>query len=80
MRPGGSMAGARRAWLVMISCSIAWLTTIGCGQDFVTQEAVSECSEVATQCRLSDGPLGVCERRPCEAGEPPPCFVCTPQH
>lgn len=70
----------RPSLLVMIAVVIPTLATLGCGEAFVAAEAVRECSEVATQCRLADGPLGVCERRSCGADETPPCFVCTPQH
>lgn len=38
------------------------------------------CTESGAQCQLADGPLGVCERSPCAAGEASPCFRCTPQH
>ena len=70
----------RRSLLATIAVVISTLATLGCGESFVAAEAVRECSEVATQCRLEDGPLGVCERRPCAVNESPPCFVCTPQH
>ena len=70
----------RRPLVAMIVVVIPTLVTLGCGEAFVAAEAVRECSEVATQCRLEDGPLGVCERRACGANESPPCFVCTPQH
>lgn len=40
----------------------------------------AECIEVGAQCVLPSGPLGVCESTACDQGEPPPCFVCTPQH
>jgi len=38
------------------------------------------CTESGAQCQLQDGPLGVCERASCGAGETGPCFQCTPQH
>lgn len=38
------------------------------------------CTEVAVQCVLAEGPLGVCERTPCRGSAVEPCFVCTPQH
>jgi hypothetical protein len=56
------------------------LGVTGCGDDFLAQAPVHECREVATQCRLAKGPLGVCERRTCERDESAPCFACTPQH
>ena len=56
------------------------LVATACEGDFVADEPVRVCTDVAVQCRLADGPLGVCERRPCRSGEEPPCFVCTPQH
>jgi hypothetical protein len=38
------------------------------------------CTEAGVQCQLPAGPLGVCERTPCAAGEHEPCFRCVPQH
>ena len=38
------------------------------------------CREAGAQCQLPEGPLGVCERHACNAGEPDPCFLCIPQH
>jgi len=70
----------RRALWAAVAVAMSMLGSIGCGEDFVAAEAVGECAEVATQCRLADGPLGVCERRSCGVDESPPCFVCTPQH
>jgi len=42
--------------------------------------SAARCVAVADQCQLPEGPLGVCERSACAAGETPPCFKCTPQH
>jgi len=59
------------------------LTLVGgsaCDADF-TQAPPSEiCREVAVQCQLPEGPLGVCEQAPCSDGMNAPCFVCTSQH
>lgn len=38
-----------------------------------------ECTERGAQCRLPDGPLGVCVDAEGECAEPP-CLVCQPQH
>lgn len=66
----------RRVVFVTAVC----LALLGCEGDYLAAEPVETCVEVAVQCRLPAGPLGVCERRTCDAGEQTPCFVCTPQH
>lgn len=38
------------------------------------------CRKVYEQCRLPDGPLGVCHETPCSNGQPAPCLVCVSQH
>jgi hypothetical protein len=43
-------------------------------------EAPAACVDAGMQCRLPEGPLGVCERATCAAGTKPPCFQCVPQH
>jgi hypothetical protein len=53
---------------------------LGCDASFVEAGPVRECSEVAAQCVLAKGPLGVCEQIPCPEGESAPCLVCTSQH
>lgn len=53
---------------------------VACDSGFVSEAPPPTCTESGAQCQLSDGPLGVCERTPCPAGEPGPCFACTPQH
>jgi hypothetical protein len=65
---------------VTVLAGVLGLLAFGCGDEFLAAAPVGECLEVATQCRLAKGPLGVCERRNCEAEESPPCFSCTPQH
>jgi hypothetical protein len=65
---------------MILACAGIALGVTACGDEFIAAAPVSECREVATQCRLAKGPLGVCERRACEAGEAAPCFSCTPQH
>lgn len=59
---------------------ILCLGLLGCEGDYLAAEPVETCVEVAVQCRLPAGPLGVCERRTCDSGEQRPCFVCTSQH
>jgi len=67
----------RAALLVLLAGAAAG---VGCDAGFVSGPPPSTCSETGAQCRLPEGPLGVCERTPCPEGEEPPCFVCTPQH
>ncbi len=59
---------------------IAILGATGCDAAFLLEAPVQVCKEVATQCQLAKGPLGVCERSVCVEGQEKPCFVCTPQH
>ena len=53
---------------------------IACDSAFSPGGPPETCAESGVQCQLSAGPLGVCERSHCGAGETPPCFKCTPQH
>ena len=56
------------------------LAIVGCDAAFLTEAPVQVCQEVATQCQLAKGPLGVCERVACAENQADPCFACTPQH
>jgi hypothetical protein len=38
------------------------------------------CSAIGDRCQRSDGPVGVCQTRPCPPGVEGLCYVCTPQH
>lgn len=53
---------------------------LGCEPGSGSTGPPSRCLEVGSQCQLSNGPLGVCERSACGSGVTPPCFSCTPQH
>lgn len=59
---------------------IAGILCLGCGPGSLSQSPSAVCTESGTQCRLPDGPLGVCERSACPVGSEGPCFACTPQH
>jgi len=59
---------------------IALIALLGCDASFVEEGPASVCKEVAVQCVLPDGPLGVCEQIPCADERSTPCLVCTPQH
>jgi hypothetical protein len=50
------------------------------GCDIGEEAASAECARIGARCQLADGPLGVCQERPCEAGRAAPCFACTAQH
>jgi hypothetical protein len=58
----------------------AALLILACEPGSVSTSSPSHCTEVGSQCQLSNGPLGVCERSACSSGATPPCFSCTPQH
>jgi hypothetical protein len=68
-------------WLFfgVIAVIAAGLTT-ACDGDFVATGPVAVCAEAGRQCQLADGPLGVCEQRPCQTDQRASCFVCTSQH
>ncbi len=38
------------------------------------------CRELFAQCKLPEGPLGVCNEAPCAAGQSAPCLRCVSQH
>ncbi|MFK7895602.1 MAG: hypothetical protein AB8G23_07180 [Myxococcota bacterium] len=59
---------------------VALFACAGCDAAFFAEAPAQNCQQVARQCQLAKGPLGVCERAVCEEGEEGPCFVCTPQH
>ncbi|MEM9730631.1 MAG: hypothetical protein AAF997_18765 [Myxococcota bacterium] len=40
----------------------------------------SPCTTRYAQCKLPDGPLGVCNDTPCAEGQEPPCLKCISQH
>jgi len=40
----------------------------------------ASCSAIGQRCQRTDGPIGVCQVRPCPPGANEPCYVCTPQH
>ena len=62
------------------SLVLALALLLGCDANFVEEGPADICTEVAVQCVLPDGPLGVCEQVPCADGVVGPCLVCTPQH
>ena len=72
MHPSRS-TGYLLAFVAALACS-------GCEDSFFESGPTTRCTEVASQCVLPEGPLGVCERTPCAAESEAPCFVCTPQH
>jgi len=68
------------AMLVTIAAVSASALVLACDASFIEAGPTRECHEVAAQCVLEKGPLGVCEQTPCADGESGPCLVCTPQH
>ena len=56
------------------------LATTACNADTLVAPPTAICAESGQQCELPKGPLGVCERRRCEAAEAGPCFECVSQH
>jgi len=73
-RPRFGLSPGRALWCVLA------IGAIGCDLGEFATSPTTRCTEAGAQCVLTDGPLGVCERTPCAAGTPPPCFQCTPQH
>jgi hypothetical protein len=60
--------------------AIVVVALLACDPSSLSAGPSSRCTESGAQCRLADGPLGVCQSSPCAAGEVSPCFECTPQH
>jgi len=56
------------------------LALTGCEPGALSEPPQAACRETGALCQLGGGPLGVCERVSCAAGEEAPCFRCTPQH
>jgi hypothetical protein len=46
----------------------------------IAPAAGAACAAAGDRCQLEKGPIGICERTPCEAGEAGACFHCSPQH
>ena len=63
-----------------ITLFVACALFVGCDGDFISAGPVAICQEAGRQCQRGDGPLGVCEQRPCSGDREGPCFVCTSQH
>ncbi len=63
-----------------ITVAIALVAFAACDPGSLSEGAPAECVESGTQCRLPEGPLGVCERSTCANGAGPLCFQCVPQH
>jgi hypothetical protein len=56
------------------------LVSVACDAGLSPGAPPAKCVESGAKCQLPAGPLGVCERSRCSAGETPPCFECIPQH
>jgi hypothetical protein len=66
--------------LALSLLALLFSISTGCDLGIDSGGSPSTCLEAGAQCVLGNGPLGVCERSQCSAGEEPPCFQCTPQH
>lgn len=72
-----TLPGARWVARALLG-GLALLLVPGC--DLEGTPVPVECARIGMQCQLPGGPLGVCQERPCKAGETAPCFTCTSQH
>ena len=61
-------------WMILI------LALAGCPELESTPPIADKCVKQYEQCKLKDGPLGVCDTVACPKGEAGPCFKCMPQH
>ena len=77
-RSGFALISQPTRWLLV--ASLALTGVVSCEPGLLLTSPGPGCSESGMQCQLPEGPLGVCERAPCDPGETPPCFQCTPQH
>jgi hypothetical protein len=64
---------------IEVIVAVALLGATGCEGDQVPPPS-EKCKKLAEQCKLPNGPLGVCNSAECKPGETPPCFRCVPQH
>ena len=72
------MKKALFAWLMFVAAAFF---LGGCDAGFVSSGPATVCVEPGVQCTLDgSGPLGVCERAPCDEEAGQACFRCTPQH
>lgn len=52
----------------------------GCPETASTPAEDAPCERVGDRCRLSDGPIGVCNDTGRTDCDEPPCLACMPQH
>ena len=64
---------------LVVAAAVALFSLAACNVGSLS-EATADCVDAGMQCRLPEGPLGVCERSTFPAGAKPPCFQCVAQH
>jgi hypothetical protein len=84
MRPPALRQAAtmtRTITLIASIASIALTLAAGCPEPSRARPN-AKCSKAYEQCNLAQGLLGVCDPVECNGndGQPPPCFICRPQH
>lgn len=60
--------------------ALSGLCLVGCPSGSTSSAPTAECRRLYDQCRLPDGPLGVCHETECRPGETSPCLTCVSQH
>lgn len=53
---------------------------VGCPEGPTGPVSGTECERIGQQCRLPDGPVGVCNDTGRSDCDEPPCLACMPQH
>ena len=75
-----TFSGARRAVSRVVVLGLL-VVLPGCDPGSMVEAPPSAiCTAIGQRCQRPDGPIGVCQVRPCPPGESGPCYVCTPQH
>jgi hypothetical protein len=61
--------------------ALAFVMLVSCGKSASPPPpSADQCTKSGEQCKLPNGPLGVCNMEPCKDGAAGPCFRCQPQH
>jgi hypothetical protein len=91
VRGGAASARFRAPRLALVAGCLAFsfavvalitlpLILTACDAEFLADAPAEICTEVGSQCVLTSGPLGVCERSTCDPGGSEACFACVSQH
>jgi hypothetical protein len=75
----GAMANADNRGLILV-LTLAALLLEGCPETTRAPEVGDACERIGQQCRLPEGPVGVCNDTGRTDCAEPPCLACVSQH